>query len=161
MKKYLVMAAVVFYASVTAASAQSTGPDYSTGVGVKFGWWNGAGISVKHFMNSNAALEGILSLWHYGGEICGLYEYHGDIAGAQGLKWYVGAGAHVGIYNNNYGEVYPARSTGVYLGPDGVLGLDYKITGAPIDLSLDIQPRIDIPGLYFYVWGGLGVRFAF
>jgi hypothetical protein len=50
---------------------------------------------------------------------------------------------------------------GAFFGVDGVLGLDYKISGAPIDLSLDIQPEVSIPDGGFDIWGGLGIRFTF
>ena len=136
------------------------GDSYQTAVGVKF--WPGA-ISVKHFIQDNAALEGLASFWDHGFRFTGLYELHGDISGAPGLKWYVGPGAHIGWYNGGwYHGDYYYRDGGLSLGIDGVLGLDYKINGAPIALSLDIQPYLElINHTYVDVWGGLGVRYTF
>ena len=37
--------------------------------------------------------------WNRGFRLTGLYEIHGDFADAQGLKWYVGPGAHIGFYD--------------------------------------------------------------
>jgi hypothetical protein len=60
-------------------------------LGVKF--WDGAGISFKHFFQGNNAGEFIGFFWNHGFRLTGLYEIHGDFADAQGLKWYVGPGA--------------------------------------------------------------------
>jgi hypothetical protein len=139
-------------------NAQAMGSDYNTGIGVKVGWWGGGAISVKHFTTDAVALEGLLSFWSHGATITGLYEFHGPITGAPGLKWYVGPGAHIGFWNTKYRDEQDYG--GAYFGIDGVLGLDYKFTGAPINLSLDIQPLISIPDGGFDIWGGLGIRFA-
>ncbi len=45
---------------------------------------------------------------------------------------------------------------------DGVLGLDYKIKGAPINVSIDWQPSINFVGYGRFEsgWGGLGIRYT-
>ena len=116
-----------------AASAQSTGNGYTTAVGVKF--YPGA-ISVKHFVGNNNAIEGLGYFYNRGARFTGLFEIHSDINGAPGLKWYAGPGAHVGSYNNKYGGGFSA-------GIDGVLGLDFKVNGAPLNLSIDWQPSYE------------------
>lgn len=146
-------------------SAQSNGRTYKTALGVKFG--DGGAITLKHFVKPNAALEGIGYFWRYGTRITGLYEFHGDINGAPGLKWYVGPGAHVGFWNTRWKDRYGYGYSGSYFGLDGVLGLDYKFNGAPINMSLDWQPSFnfgDGPDRYygFYAgWGGLSIRYTF
>jgi hypothetical protein len=142
------------------SKAQSMGSEYRTAIGVKF--WPGA-LSVKHFVRDNRALEGLLNFWGHGVRFTGLYEVHGDINGAPGLKWYVGPGAHIGAYNDHYWRGNRHYEDGAMsLGLDGVLGLDYKIKGAPIALSLDVNPYLELlHGAYFDVWGGLGIRFTF
>jgi hypothetical protein len=155
--------AFVLFAVITLATgklwAQAEGSSYETAVGVKF--YPGA-LSIKHFTNDQTALEGLLSFWNYGFRMTGLYEIHGNINDAPGLKWYVGPGAHIGFWNNTWHQDYPGRDHGVQIGVDGVLGLDYKFTGAPIALSLDIQPAFNIVGYtYFEVWGGLGIKYTF
>lgn len=126
---------------------------YQTALGVKV--WDGGGISLKHFVGGNNALEGIGYFWRQGARITGLYEIHGPINNAGGLQWYIGPGAHVGFYNDRYGN-------GSFIGIDGVLGLDYKFNGAPINVSLDWQPSFefgDARGLTGN-WGGLGIRYT-
>ena len=142
------------------AFSQNTGSSYSTALGVKF---YPAGITLKHFSQPNRALEGIGYFWEDGFRFTGLYEIHGDFNGAPGLKWYVGPGAHIQFWNDKWRDRYPDRDRGVAIGIDGVLGLDYKINGAPINLSLDWQPSFNFVGYTYFEggWGGFAVRYTF
>ncbi|MGV3765182.1 MAG: hypothetical protein ACO1NW_03600 [Chitinophagaceae bacterium] len=154
MKKIVMMACLIAgLAATQKVNAQAMGTDYKTALGVKV--WDGGGISLKHFVSENA-VEFIGYFWNRGARITGLYEIHGDISGAPGLKWYIGPGAHIGFYNNKYGG-------GSYAGLDGVLGLDYKFNRAPINMSLDWQPSFEFGDGRGFVgsWGGLGVRYTF
>ena len=137
-----------------AQSRSMNGHGYETALGVKV--WDGAGITIKHFINTNHALEGVGYFWSHGARITGLYEIHGPINGAPGLRWYIGPGAHIGFYNTKYGD-------GSFAGIDGVLGLDYKFNGAPINMSLDWQPSFEFGDGRGFVgsWGGLGIRYTF
>jgi len=156
MKKSLAVAFLFLVIGNGAALAQSNvgSQDYKTALGVKF--YPGA-VSIKHFVNPKAAVEGLAYFWNRGTRITGLYEIHGDINNAGGLKWYIGPGAHIGFYNNKY---YDGRTT---VGVDGVLGLDYKFRGAPINMSIDWQPSFEFgDGAGFNGnWGGLGIRYVF
>ncbi len=158
----LVMLLVLISSSLTAqrksSSRQSSPQDYTTALGVKF--YPGA-ITLKHFVNEKNAIEGIGYFWDRGARITGLYEIHGDINGVDGLKWYVGPGAHIGFYNAWY---YNNKNynRGTYFGIDGVLGLDYKIKNAPLNFSLDWQPSFEFgygPG-FTGNWGGLAIRYV-
>ena len=159
MKKILFLLLVVALVSIK-ANAQSMGYTYKTAIGVKV--WPGS-ISVKTFTQPNKGLEGLAYFWNNGVRFTGLYEIYGDINGAEGLKWYVGPGAHIGFWNKNWKDDHKEKNAGVGIGIDGVLGLDYKINGAPINISLDWQPSFNFVGdIYFEGgWGGLGVRYAF
>jgi hypothetical protein len=150
---FLVIAVVFISLGAAAQSKSANSSSYRTALGVKV--WDGAGISLKHFFNQNAG-ELIAYFWRNGVRFTGLYEIHGDISGATGLKWYIGPGAHIGFYGDKYGD-------GVFAGLDGVLGLDYKFSGAPINISLDWQPSFEFgAGRGFYgSWGGLGIRYTF
>lgn len=154
MKKLLIITLVFVSFSLQQAAAQSKGSSYKTALGVKF--YPGA-ITLKHFVKSDAALEGIGYFWERGARITGLYEFHGNITGARGLKWYVGPGAHVGFYNDRY------YGGGTAVGIDGVLGLDYKFTGAPINMSVDWQPSFEFADYAGFSgnWGGFAIRYTF
>lgn len=157
MKKIMIV--VLALIAVNRADGQAMGTTYRTALGVKF---YPAAISIKHFTQPNRALEGLGYFWNYGFRFTGLYEIHGDINGAPGLKWYVGPGAHIGFWNDDWKRRYPSREDGVAIGVDGVLGLDYKIKNAPINVSIDWQPSFNIVGYtYFSSWGGLGIRYTF
>jgi hypothetical protein len=154
MKKQIILSMLTLVIFITTATAQSKGRTYTTALGVKF--LDGAGITLKHFISERDALEGIGFFWNQGARITGLYELHYDINGAPGLKWYVGPGVHIGFYNTKNGG-------GSWAGIDGVLGLDYKINNAPLNLSIDWQPSFEFgTGRGFTGnWGGFGVRYTF
>lgn len=160
MKKIVVLLGLLTLLTVNRTQAQSMGSEYRTAIGAKF--WPG-GLTVKHFIRDNRALEGIAYFWGHGFRFTGLYEVHGDINAAPGLKWYVGPGLHIGAYNDHYWRGNDHYEDGsASFGLDGVLGLDYKINGAPIALSIDINPYFELlHHPYVDVWGGLGVKFTF
>ena len=161
MKKilFLITLTILTASSIKAQhySDYNTSSSYTTALGVKF--YPGA-ISIKHFVEPTQAIEGLGYFWDYGFRLTGLYEFHNKISGAPGLKWYVGPGIHIGFYNT---EDHHGGATTV--GVDGVLGLDYKFKGAPINMSVDWQPSFEF-GNDFYNgfagnWGGLGIRYTF
>ena len=162
MKKTLMMALVLTAISYSNAIAQSKGSSYTTALGAKF--YPGTGVTLKHFIKDDAALEGIAYFWKDGMRVTGLYEYHGNINGAAGLRWYVGGGAHVGFWNDTYWRrEYGLTKGNVIAGLDGVLGLDYKFNGAPINLSVDWQPSYEFGtyGGFYGNWGGIAIRYTF
>lgn len=153
MKKFRILLTIIAVMAVAGANAQSMGSSYRTAVGVKF--YPGA-ISLKHFVNDKAALEGLASFWNGGVRITGLYELHYPLLQVDGLQWYVGPGAHIGFYDDK------DYNGSVFIGIDGVLGVDYKIPGAPLNVSLDWNPSFEFgDGAEFQSWGGLGIRFTF
>ncbi len=159
MKKIIVLVAAVFIVA-SGINAQSMGRTYKTALGVKV--LDGAGITFKTFVNTRDAVELIGYFYKNGTRITGLYEIHGNISDAPGLRWYVGPGAHVGFYNSNNDRRFP-RNSYTLIGLDGVLGLDYKINKAPINLSIDWQPSFEFGeyGGFVGSWGGLGIRYTF
>lgn len=157
MKKVILSALLLTCAYlVQAQSRSSNSTSYQTALGIKI--WDGGGITLKHFITDRNAIEGIGYFYRRGFRLTGLYEIHGDIDGAAGLKWYVGPGAHIGFYNNKYYD-----NSHVVLGIDGVLGLDYKFNTAPINLSIDWQPAFEFANDFGFngSWGGLGIRYTF
>jgi hypothetical protein len=153
-KAFLAVIISFFVISVNAQSSSANSSSYTTALGVKV--WDGGGISLKHFFNERNAGELIAYFYNHGIRFTGLYEIHGDIEGATGLRWYIGPGAHIGFYNTKHGD-------GAFIGIDGVLGLDYKFNSAPINISLDWQPSFEFGDNRGFVgsWGGLGIRYTF
>lgn len=158
-------------------SWSSTANGYKTGIGIRFGGWE-SGLTVKHFIKNNVAIEGILSTgWHYRGtRITGLYEIQKSINGAPGLYWFYGVGGHLGLYNESYwyngdckdgryeyqGRWYNCDGTRATIGIDGIIGLEYFFGEIPFTIGVDLKPSIDFVG-----WGSrfgdaaFSVRYAF
>ncbi|SIT33142.1 hypothetical protein SAMN05421788_11242 [Filimonas lacunae] len=137
--------------------AQSTGSTYKTALGFKgyFGDGSIGGINVKHFIRQDRAIEGGIYFKSHFVMLEGMYEWHGNINDAPGLKWYVGPGANLGFYSG------PGDNDAM-LALKGTIGLNYKITGAPIDVALDLNPTFRLTqGSDFNLYAGLAFRFAF
>ncbi|MFD2514587.1 hypothetical protein ACFSRY_11980 [Pontibacter locisalis] len=144
------------------AQAQSSG--YTTGIGFRGG--AASGLTIKHFIKSDAAIEGIIStsFKYRGTVITVLYEKHAQAFNAKGLQWYYGIGGHVGFYDGRY---YYHRGHDHYdddvfgVGIDGVLGLEYYIRDIPFTIGADIKPYINIPRGGGYWDSALHVRYVF
>lgn len=131
------------------ASAQ----DYKVAVGIRLSNATPTlsnAVTVKYNMTQQHALEGIISFGSRFG-IGGLYELHKQTT-VQGLNWFYGGGAYVGFESGN-----------TYLGPTGIIGLDYKFPNVPLNLSLDWKPELDfIPSINFVPDAfGFSARFTF
>lgn len=144
-------------------AGQAQAQDYRTAVGVRVSpFW---GITAKHFISGTDAVEGILhSRWN-AFKLTGLWERHTPAFGEPGLKFYYGAGAHLGASGNRY---YNDRFTGggrFILGLDGILGMEYTIQdeSVPLNFSLDWKPAFDLTP-FAHFWGSelaLSVRYVF
>ena len=156
--KKLIYTFLLIFASLTISYAQ----DYSTAIGVRGGW--AYGLTVKHFISGNSALEGILSSRWQGFNITGLYEVHGTAFGVARLNWYYGGGGHIGFWNGKYNKKWFDDETNyTVIGIDGILGLEYTLSEIPINFSLDWKPAFNIIG-HSGFWGDGGafsVRWAF
>ena len=151
---------------------------YNTGIGIRSGGWE-SGLSVKHFIKNNTAIEGILTTgWRYrGNRIIGLYEIQKPLSRVQGLYFFYGVGGHIGSYDEEYwgkseckggyytinGRRYSCDQNRLVIGIDGIIGLEYLFQEIPISAGLDLKPFADIIG-----WGGshfgdfaFTVRYAF
>lgn len=152
--------AALTFNSGTPAQGQ---PGYKTGIGLRAGLEGG--LTIKHFIKGNKAIEGILSRgWGYGGvRLTGLFEIQKPFPAAKGLSWFYGFGAHIGFFNGNYYGYYGHLGGGYYdkhgvwhpngyqnyypaVGIDGILGLEYQFAEIPITMGLDIKPYFDIIG---------------
>ncbi|WP_276502223.1 hypothetical protein [Terrimonas pollutisoli] len=133
----LFLAAIVFTTSVSAQS-------YKTGVGVRLSSSQAMvnnSISLKHFLNERSAIEALFS---FGDPLAigALYEVHKPFS-SEGLQWFYGGGGYLGFvktWNPNKNR----NETDVNVGAQGVIGLDYKFTNLPLNLSLDWKPELNL-----------------
>lgn len=142
----LIITAAVFTLSTQAQEG------YKNALGVRLGSSVPAiknGVTFKHFFGNNA-LEAILSFGN-GTAICGLYEIHKPI-GVENLQWLVGFGGYVGLGSstNNVGAA-------------GIIGLDYKFSAVPLNLTLDWKPELNLASKIGFEASGIGfsARFTF
>ena len=170
MKKVILSIAVLasFLLITNRSKAQSGSqysPDYTTALGVKFGPYE-SGFSIKYFANPSTSLEGIVGFNDHGVVVTGLYELNLPAFNVPGLKFYYGAGGHIGaegagqydVLGNN--RVYD--NTHLLFGIDGVLELDYRIPQTPIAVSVDLDPRVELAtGPFFDVGPALGLKYTF
>ena len=145
------------------ASAQETTDyttDYTQAIGGRFGVANG--ITYKHFLNDSHAIDGIVNFQGNRSftifKLLGLYEIHQPInfVNVDGLRWYYGFGGGLGYYN--YKDV---DSDGLAWSFDGAIGVDYKIPEAPINLSLDWKPTMELTPESGVRFDGIGLSIRF
>jgi hypothetical protein len=141
--------------------------DYNTGIGLRGGLANG--LTIKHFISSNVALEGIISSRWRGLELTGLYEIHNRAFQVDRLNWYYGLGAHVGFWDGDYTYKYGPRTWGepgrsyTVVGIDFILGLEYNFSEIPFNISIDWKPAYNFVG-YSGFWadgGAISIRYIF
>ncbi len=122
MKLKTFLFAALLLLSASTISAQS----YGTGIGARLGFFNG--VTVKHFVSPNNALEGIVNFRWGGVIVTGMYQWQQPILSAPGLDYYLGVGAHLGFFDKDDYKWSDASS--VIVGADIVapftIGLDYK-----------------------------------
>ena len=140
-KIQLVIALMILTALFNRLSAQDSTHAYKFGIGIRFSTpapTISTSVSAKYFLNDRAAIEGLVAFGTRFG-LGGLFEMHQLIGGMPNLNWFYGAGAYIGFSNSK-----------VYTGPMGVVGMDYKFDNAPVNLSLDWKPELDIsPAINF------------
>ena len=163
MKKNLLIVLIVITSLFATTALRAQG--YQTAIGAKFGGYEN-GISLKYFTQKNVALEGILGFRSHGVVFTGLYEIHQPAFNVADLQLYYGGGAHLGSINGEYqrygGNNQNYATNTLLLGADGVLGLEYKIPEAPIAISLDLNPRLELAtGPFFDLAPGLGLKYTF
>lgn len=151
---------ILTFLGIALFAIASNAQDYRTAIGLR-GGWPANGLTIKHFLNEQNALEGILATSYEGFVVTALYENEHWTGHYPGLNWFWGFGAHVGFWGdlNPYTDNY----SGPILGADFILGLEYTFDEIPLNLSLDILPSVNLIG--YSGWGGLhsglSIRYAF
>jgi hypothetical protein len=148
------------------SSAQSNTDSYTGAIGFKFGGYED-GIAGKYFTDPDIAIEGELGFRQHGVVITGLYEFYQEAFNVPELRFYYGAGAHIGAIGSGvyqrFGGGNEVYNTGhLLLGVDGVLGLEYIIPQSPIAVSLDLNPRLELAtGPFGDIAPAIGIKYVF
>lgn len=134
-KFFVVLFITMFFSLITNAQ-------YSTSIGLRFGTFSG--ITVKHFIGSGNAVEG-LATWYYndGFVIGGLYEFQKPFPDVDNLYWYIGGGIHAGFGRYNH-EKYEDEY--FVFGGDAIIGLEYTFREVPFNIGIDWKPAVNFIG---------------
>lgn len=152
MKKFIaIITALVI--SVTAFSQS-----YKSAVGLKIGY--DVAATYKTYISPNNALDlgvnlsGLFTSNGLGLLVNGFYTWENELGGVNGLSWYVGPGAYIGLLLGNN----MAFSASI----NAMVGLEYKFEGIPLALSVDWTPGLNLTGIAFsWHGGGIGVKYTF
>lgn len=142
-----ILVAALIFICCQQVNAQS----YRNAIGIRFSNNDAVvntGVSFRHFMRGNTALEATMSFDPFA---VGLLVEKFKPLGEPGLNWFYGGGAYVAFAGRNV------------LGAQGILGLDYKFQGVPVNLSLDWKPELQILNDVQFEPAavGVGIRFTF
>lgn len=145
--------------------SSGSGYSYKTGIGLRGGFTSG--LSVKHFIGSKSAIEGIIGSRWRGFSIAALYELHtAPIFGVSNLALEYGVGGRLGFYNGYYykwdheGDDYYHNRTIMTIGVVGIFGLEYKFDKIPFTLGVDLLPYFDfVGGGDSFIDGSLSFRY--
>jgi hypothetical protein len=130
---------------------------YSTSAGLRFGSFSG--ITVKHFIGGENAVEGLLT-WYYndGFVVTGLYEFQKPFPDIANLYWYIGGGLHAGFGRFDNDKHSPEYFV---FGGDAIIGLEYCFQQVPFNLGFDWKPAVNFAGHYGYWPNGFGISFRY
>lgn len=158
-KQFLTLMCAVF--SLTAMSQVN---EHAIGMRLGGGNYFGAEASYQRGLSNINRIEADLGLYSYsngsGFNLAGIYHWVWNIE--SGFNWYAGPGAQIGswAYRNGYDD---GRSTGVYLGVGGQVGVEYNFDEIPLNLSIDSRPMFGIGNTYndFYFGISIAARYVF
>ena len=156
MKKLLLVLVAVIGLSF-AANAQNA-------IGLRLGYGNE--ISYQTAMGANrleldlGSLDALLYGYDYNFlSLTGTYQWTFGLP-VDGLGWYVGPGVMAGWYLSKYADY-----GGLNIGIGGIIGVDYKFAGIPLQMSLDARPMYSVVHPKYFNGIGysaaLGVRYTF
>jgi hypothetical protein len=160
-KTVLMISMILITGAVTA--------QYDYAIGLRSG--GTSGLTLKKNKGATA-LEGIVGFWDDGVSLTGLWEKNQMAFDEPGLKWYYGVGGHIAFYGDDfdghgaswYDNPHDIDDGDFGIGIDGVVGLEYKIPGAPIAFDIGLKPYIEIVsegGAIFSPDPGIGIKVAF
>ncbi|MCK5066810.1 MAG: hypothetical protein KAR16_05205 [Bacteroidales bacterium] len=148
MKKLILISIVALF------SAGLFAQDSGLGLGIIFG--EPTGLSAKMWTSEKTALDAAVA-WSFADS--GWLHVHADflihnydlISVSQGaLPVYFGVGAHIGF------------ATDLWLGARVPFGIAYQFEEAPVEVFAELVPGLALlPGIDFYIGGGIGVRYYF
>jgi hypothetical protein len=138
------IAIAILVAAATAFTNIAGAQDYKTALGVRLSSSNAIqnnSVSFKQFISNKTAVE---ALFTFGDPLAlgALVEFHKPL-NAAGLTYYYGAGGYIGFVKT-LNNTTLKETTDPNFGAQGVIGLDYKFSNLPLNISLDWKPELNI-----------------
>ncbi len=132
---------------------------YKNSSGIRLGYTSG--LTYKHFINREQAMEFIASGRNEGFQITSLYQFHKpmEIGFHDEFFLYYGVGGHIGYERLNdqklRGPYIPGgdpefqvdERSFFTMGVNTVLGIEYRWLKIPMTIGLDIKPYLDFIGM--------------
>lgn len=168
--KLFIVAGLLFIAFSSVAQK------YNNAVGLRFGFPSFIGFDFKHNFDQNWAIDAGLGFGKHYLDIDVQGLYHFPVPAAPGLRIYAGLAVDMGVtfhpdhyYYGYYYDGYYYDDSRLILGLSALGGVEYTFDAVPINLSLDLGPRLPISpwadhngyyGLWFWR-ANFAVRYAF
>lgn len=138
----------------------SKAQDYHSGLGLRASV--SPGISFKHFLTTNMAGEGILTVRWGGFNATGLAEWHLPVFDTEGFYFFYGGGAHLGVWDSSRDYYSNTKDgTNLFLGVDGIIGLEYAFQDIPLSIGLDWKPGMNIISDFGFFFDDLALSFRY
>ena len=143
---------VLVLAIVTSASAQ-----YRSAVGLRLG--GASGITAKMGLGKRVSVEGQITTRWGGVNFTALAEITQQLPDTPGLAWYYGIGGNIGFWDDPETDV---NETKLFLGADGIVGMEYTFPAIPVNLAFDWKPYLNIISRTHFVWDefALSIRYV-
>jgi hypothetical protein len=128
---------------------------YNKSAGLRFGV--SSGFEYRVYSDENDSYRFLLSTRDRGAQLHLIREFHQFemFSFSDELAFIYGVGVHAGFtrwdvpYGSQYSETYSTR-TGMVAGMDGVIGVEYNFTEAPISLGIEVKPFFEFLGQNFF-----------
>jgi hypothetical protein len=118
--------------------------NYKTALGVRLSSSNAMqnnSISIKQFISEKMAVEGLFT---FGDPLAlgALVEFQKPLSAA-GLSYFYGGGGYISFVKK-VNVATSKTTTEPNFGAQGIVGLDYKFSNIPLNISLDWKPELNI-----------------
>lgn len=100
--------------------------------------------------------------------VTGTYQWMWDITEVDGLAWYAGPGASIGLWALDFDQMINdlgiEDESGLNIAIGGIVGIEYTFTDVPFQVSIDTRPMWNLSGADDYdsnLGASLAVRYIF
>ena len=138
---------------------------YKTAIGIKGGYPSYGSLNIKYRLNNLQSIEGsiggsAIGVSSSGVILEGMYEINSPLK-ENGLEWYYGGGAIIGLIKEVDLNAQNGMSNGFLTGLKGIIGIEYTFEEFPLNLALDTGPVLLFSPLISFTWGGaLAIRYS-